>query len=291
MCRPSLASSVPWLGCLTGADAAASAGSAAACCAAGSTNTKGSTKVQWVPLASLRVSMSCPPSIVARRDASASPSPTPPCSRCALMSPWVKASNKRFCCGGAMPGPVSITSMALVPSRPRWPMGGIIRRTWTLTPPARVNRRALSTTWCKSCCTRVASKRSMRGKYGSIVIDQLRPRARSLGVPVKHGRDRFRHNHIAHVWLEGAALKPRVFKQLVDHAQQGVGAALCVLQVFTLMGGQITVQGEVEHAHHGVQGGAEFVTHGGQKIAFGLVAGFGLLQGDRQGLVQGDAVQ
>ena len=76
------------------------------------------------------------------------------------------------------------------------------------------------------------------------------------------------------VHLHPARLDFGKVQDVVDDAQQRVGGALDDFGEFPLLALQGGFQQQARHADDAVHGGADFVAHGGQEFAFGLVGGF-----------------
>jgi len=71
-------------------------------------------------------------------------------------------------------------------------------------------------------------------------------------------------------------------EDIVDDGQQVVGRDGDVLQVFTLLRGEVCGGQQFAHADDAVHGGADFVAHGGQKLTLGPIGVIGSLAGGQQ---------
>ena len=90
-------------------------------------------------------------------------------------------------------------------------------------------------------------------------------------------------NHIIHVFagntqveinylqIELTGLYLGYVQNVVNDVKQRVGTVLNCISIALLLGGKLRVKQHLCHAQHPVHGGADFMRHVGQKLAFGLI--------------------
>ncbi len=86
--------------------------------------------------------------------------------------------------------------------------------------------------------------------------------------------------------LQLAGLDLRVVENVVEQAQQGVGRRVRLDHIVELAGGELGVLDQLQHAEHGVEGGADLVAHVGEEGGLGLAGGICLLLGIEQAGLQ-----
>ena len=79
--------------------------------------------------------------------------------------------------------------------------------------------------------------------------------------------------------LQLAGLDLREVQDVVDDAKERVRGDLDLVEIVSLLGGQLRLQGKVAHTDDGVHRGANLVAHVGQEMAFGLAGRLGHLLG------------
>jgi len=78
-----------------------------------------------------------------------------------------------------------------------------------------------------------------------------------------------------HFHFKFAGLDFREVQDVIDDGEQRIGGEADQAEIFTLIGGELGVENEFGHAQNAVEGGADFVAHGGEEGAFGGAGGFG----------------
>ena len=106
------------------------------------------------------------------------------------------------------------------------------------------------------------------------VADQLQPFLFSAQAKhVEHIAHRVAQIEINGFKVQLAGLDLGKIENVVNDAQQCVGRRAGQTQVFGLLGLEIGVQRQLQHALHAIHGGADFMAHVGQELALGAACG------------------